>query len=623
MRPRGHARLLAVAVFASLLSPVALKAPPAAAHGSCTSVSETSHSSSTAWSDGETVNMRVVRPVSSASCTKPSSGWPLLVYLHGYTGNRCSHTPFATRSDMAKWGYVVLSFTSRGNPSADGVGDDGCDATTDALDALDDNGNDFTGPRDRLDVTQLIDWAADHYTPTGCSSPCVDENKVGVTGFSYGGMRSWAVGVGSPTNPQFDSRVKAIAPTASGLFFENVKNLSNDGAATPTLRQRANNYNEGWAGNQGWYVHTDRQVQAANGPMHRGLYLNDTSTTAYQAARDWWEDRFMVDDNPDIDRVGDIDIPVFVMNGFLDGLGAISNQAAVEAFDKIPHTDKYMYLGSCTHAFDPCHANNATKMRDALHRFMDRHVRCHADATCLSTCGSACEVRPPGTTACGAGGPCVLYTVPTKWVSSTNNPWYTDNWEEKSGTAWPPAGSSTIPALYLRDNGTLSTSQETIAGSSKQIKNNRVGPWVADACVSLFGDVKYDSDEFQQYDTPAFEQDAKLGKLEADLYLSSDNTRLQVNVDLYLLSSTGTELTRIWQGTEQIAPVVRNATVNQVYRFKFLPGGEAWTVAAGQKLRIKVSSKYRAARPGEPLPGTYTLHHNPTHPSSITLTFVP
>ncbi|HEX2038798.1 MAG TPA: CocE/NonD family hydrolase, partial [Acidimicrobiales bacterium] len=179
---------------------------------------ETDHTAT--WSDGESVRLRIVRPTGGTGCPgKPTAGWPLIVYMHGYTADRCENMSFASRSTMASWGYAVLSFNGRGGPSA---GASACGQLSDAEDGLDDNGRDYTGPRDKLDISELIDWVRDNYAPTGCTSNCVNTSAVGLTGFSYGGMRALMMGVGSAANPQFDARVDAIAPVAGGMNWDKV-----------------------------------------------------------------------------------------------------------------------------------------------------------------------------------------------------------------------------------------------------------------------------------------------------------------------------------------------------------------------------------------------------------------
>ncbi|HEX2039827.1 MAG TPA: CocE/NonD family hydrolase [Acidimicrobiales bacterium] len=621
MRPGRLALHLAVLLTATLLSPVVLPAAPVAAHGPCTASSETDYYPATSpWSDGTKVRIRMISPAGGASCPgKPTSGWPLVIYLHGNTVDRCSNMPVATRSTIATWGYVVLSFTARGGPGSNGISGSACDQATNAADALDDNGRDLWGPRDKKDVTELINWARDHYTTASCPTQCVDENKVAVTGFSYGGARTWAVGVpgppGHPTHPgpnqEFDSRVKAIAPAAAWSMFDNLKRLSNDGATpTSTLRPRAGSGALLWWSNQGWFTHTDRPVVKHITALDRSSYRN---LAVPPDAASFWDARMLVDDDPAVDQVHHITMPVFVMAGWLDDNGAIYNEQQIEAFNKLPasNADKYLYLGSCSHTSggggDPCLTTNRTRMADALHRFFDKYLKGATDPV---------------------GGP-VFYTIPPKWVSLSDNPWVRDNWTESQTTAWPPPTGTTTETRYFRNNGTLTTTSEsgtTCTPSTPGAKgtgcstfnNNRTNPMYHDLCIGT----GYAGHEVQSFDW-AFTADKKVARLEADLHVSSDTPRLQVYVDLELVDSAGNFILRVWRSTAQVTPVKRDGTAGTVYRFKFVPGGSAWTVANGQKLRIKVASKNPKAFPGEPLPGTYTLRHNNTYQSAVTLTYVP
>ncbi|HEX2040800.1 MAG TPA: CocE/NonD family hydrolase [Acidimicrobiales bacterium] len=633
MRLRGRAEYLAVALLASLLSPVLWSAPPAAAATGCNTTADSSTSdyypNPSPWSGANAprVRIRVIAPTSAqsgATCVKPPSGWPLVIYLHGWNGNRCESLPFYTRAETASHGYVVLSFNARGKPSSGGAGLSGCDQTTDAIDGLDDDGTDIGGSRDKKDITELINWVRDSFNaapPTGCgnaSNPCADTNNVGVTGFSYGGFRTWLMGVPSPTNPDADSRIKAIAPSGAWLFWDNIEALNGDGAGA--ARARATNSTPLWWANQGWVGHTTEVIAQHNAEIERGKYLNQSISTT---ATDFWKARYLVDDNATVDQAGDIQMPVFVHQGWLDGNGGIFNQVAIAAYNKVPTTNKYLYLGSCSHTPDPCHTydtgtgSNRSRQRDALRRFFDKHLS-----------GSSTPV----------GGP-VFYTVPPKYTSSSSNPWTPTNqtWQEQMASSWPPATGTSTTTYHFRNAGTLTPTAESgttctpgtppAKGTGcSTLKNNLNAPLFYDFCVGTQYGLPYGtyaSDEVQAYDL-TFTSDTKVVKVEADLRMKTDTTRIQVYVDLWDVSSTGTELKRIWQGNAQVAPIKRDAVANSAtpYRFTFVPGGVAWTMANGHKLRVKVTAKYAQAFAGEPLPATYTLFHNADHPSNVKLTTV-
>ena len=636
MRLRGPARCLAVALFASLLSPVALPSAPAAASTfTCTTTADDGTAGSdfyptspTAWSDGENTRIRVLRPTGGIGCpAKPTAGWPVIVYLHGWGGNRCSDSRWVTRATLASWGYVVVSFNGRGMPAAYGLGGSGCDPAADAADALDDNGNDFAGPSDMQDISQVIDWVRDKYAPagSGCvmTSPtnCADTNLVGITGHSYGGMRSWMMGVGPTANPKWDTRVKAVAPEAAGFTFDNVKNLSNNGAATnPAFQPRASSASLTTWSHYGWMAHLQKTTVPLGLDGERDQYVNQTPSTTVS---DYWNTRMLLNDDAAIDKAADVNVPLLAMHGFLDALGGVWTEPHVEAWRKLNRTDKYLYLGSCSHEDDPCLATNATRLRDTLRRFMDRHVK--GETTTY--------VRPPGTTNCAQTGPCVIYTVPPKWTSSSSNPWTIDGWPEGSSPDWPPTSGTTTETRWFQDSGSLTGTTPTGTGCSaagtppvkgtgcSTFANDKNYPVAFGFCLGA----RYGLNEVQSFDWVAGATERKLGRVEADLHVSSTTTRLQVNVDLYLVTGTvpNEVETRIWRGNAQIVPVKRDGVANTPYHFVFRPGGSAWTIGAGQKLRFKVASKLAGSFAGEPLPGTYTLHHSSTYPSKVTLTYVP
>lgn len=707
-RLAGH---LVVALFAATLYTLAEPPPAAVAHGPCSVSSDSGtgngttdfYPSTSPWSDGYKVRFRILRPTGGTSCpAKPASGWPLIVSLHGGGGGRCSDLPMYTRAETASHGYVVLSFAARGHttPEGSGIGTD-CTKLTEQQDALDDDGSDIGGPRDKLDIGQLIDWVLNNNSFTSCASPCADTNNVGVLGGSYGGFRTWMMGVPGPSghathpgpNEQFDDRVKAIAPAYSWLQWQKVKALSNDGAATPVYRPVGAGGFTGeytYARSLGLSGHYHPSVLQYTQDYMRGAYLPGTysipstntngsmtngsavltisgspsfastdvgapvtvagagsssghtlqstissytsatqvtlATTAKATvsgkrvswgAQGFWDQRILLDDDPAVDKASLITVPTFVVAGWLDGLPSTFTQVQIEAWKKVNTSDKYLYLGSCTHSPDPCHENNRVKMRDAMHRFFDLYLK-----------GASTAV----------GGP-VFYTIPPKYVSGTNNPWTPtgQTWTESTASTWPPASPTTWTG-YFRNDGTLQDTAQsgtgcteaspgTVGTGCSRVDNKANYPITVDVCLGyiwLAGGT-YGSTEAVSFDTPAFASDGKLVQVDADLYMSTkDSTRLQVNVDLFDVDSGGTQVIRVWQGPAQVIPVKRDATAGDAnkYRMVFNVGGAAWTVATDHLLRVKVTSKFAWHAMPEPLPDIYKLWHNNDYQSKVTLTFV-
>jgi predicted acyl esterase len=623
-------------------------APPAAAAGACTVSADTTAGDYTGtWSDSTPVKIRVLRPTNpgTGGCpAKPAAGWPLIINLHGWGGNRCTDAlDFFTRADAASYGYVVLSFTGRGFPGPVAAGAhsaQGCDVTTDTNDSLDDSGNDVAGSRDRLDITQMIDWARDNYDPTGCN-PCVDDSKVGLMGGSYGGLRTWMSAVSSPTNPQFDSRVRAAVAGRSWLMWDNVKALTNDGgtnlrppAAGGQVPHVAQSWSHGATGG-----HTIPDVPAQVAELYKDRYLN---LTVPSATTSFWNDRYLVDDNSAVDKAHLINIPMFVQLGWFDGAPSIANQISIEGWKKLASTafgnaagtDKYLYLGSCAHPptvvsiGEECHANNKTQMHNPMKRFFNRYVTCYGSTSCLTACGSSCEVRPAVST-CAAAGPCVFSTVPPPWISTTNNAFYplTQTWTEQTYPSWPPSGAGTA-TYYFRDDGSLQTTAQTggvctlptlPAAGCKEFANLVHAPtYVEEMCNKATAA----SGEYLVYTSAAFGSTTKIVGLTADLWLSTDTTRMQVNVDVYDADAAGNGLMTLMPTTGKVIPTQRSATSGTKYHFVFQPGSPAATIQMGHKLIVAVTSKYPAAAFPEPIPGKLRLYHNSTDQSKIVLTTV-
>lgn len=434
-------------------------------------------------------------------------------------------------------------------------------------------------------------------------------------------------------------------------------------------------------------------------------------------AQGWFDRHTIVDDDLDVSKVEKWDVPTFVVQGWYDGDGAIHNQAAIEAFKRLPSgatyansvhsgdTAKYLYLGGCTHYPDFCPSTTRTQMRDAILRFFDRYLEGDAnarvgpvtsnatgriqnctppndpdcsvltltdtsttafapadvgkaisvpgvgsggstltttiqsfnasDSVTLATPASLNGTNKTVTWGCPLAGPCVTYTVPTKYVDGTVNAW-TVAGAQQSSTSWPPGSPGSghwDTKLYLHD-GASRQMTTTIGGnvaSYETLTNNLAGPSVNDLCA----DVGYEEGvESLFFDTENAATDYKTIDFKADLWLSTDEPRLQVYADLYLTDSNGNELGRVWtpDGRGVVIPVQRNLGPSQLghgtgqrLRFVFKPGGVAVTVAQGQRLRLKIATNFRnGARATEPLytPDIRLYHDGGSYASSLTVTTI-
>ncbi|HEX2039835.1 MAG TPA: hypothetical protein VHF47_08915, partial [Acidimicrobiales bacterium] len=332
-----------VLALAALAVPPVVSPTPTAAHAGFTSIADDAAADRTATINGTTMKVRVLRPSTSAS--KPAGGWPLVVYMAGDLKNRCANVnetinstgvvtrpSWYTRKQLAADGFAVLSFNARGYPAPYNAGvnpststTSGCDALEDAKDAIEkspgvpeNTGWDIAGPLDKQDVHDLIEWAVASYTDPNCASPCIDGSKVGILGAGADSRRALHMAVPLSANPQFNQRVMGVVAVGyEELAVRNLKDLSSDGAVTPTFRK----VDQGlWPYAADMHVghmgRTDASVATNVNELLRAEYLNDTVA---DSTKTWFDDRAIVDDDvldtpadqdPRVDKAGLITMPV-------------------------------------------------------------------------------------------------------------------------------------------------------------------------------------------------------------------------------------------------------------------------------------------------------------------------
>lgn len=696
--------LTAVALTAGLLTPLSVGVSPAAAHGTYTSItdSDTADVSSDPTINGIPMKVRVLRPTQ----TKPTGGWPVIVYMAGLNRNRCANineykdlagnniASWYTRKALAEHGYAVISFNPRGMPASQFAGANafggsgsGCAAAADAVDGTNDSGWDFAGPTDKADVSALIDWAVANYTYSGCSSGCLDGTKVGLVGEGYHGLLAWLM-------PAYDSQVKAVVPIGTSHLVRNVKNISKDPTADVhrpvELGWDTLNMADSHAGQWGL---SDPSVMAARETLVRTRHLNPgypaqnatgainvstdpkkltvvtgttfsgsdvgvgieipgagpsgatltttidgvvnattvrltdaasttvssktvTWSTAAWAAKTFHDARTVLDDDDAVDKAHSITTPIFVVHGFLDG--AASTAADTEAYNRIPgsNTEKYLYLGACGAFPAPCRTNDANALQDKVHRFLDRNVR-----------GESFQVTDTDPAHCGTSGPCVFRAVPSA------TPFSTDFSAISESTAWP-IGSKVTACLGWDGSsarGEWTTCQvaggpptgKQVARDLRNERHKREDP----SCIVASG---FAANETFEYDSATVTgSDARFGKSEADVWMSSNTTRMQVYVELRSVNASTNIESTISQYAAVHVPVVRPTTAGTNVRMLFQPTGAAATIPVGHKVRVVIASKQIAKLAGysaykrsfgqEEIPGTYTVRHTDATPTKLSL----
>ncbi|HEX2040799.1 MAG TPA: hypothetical protein VHF47_13830 [Acidimicrobiales bacterium] len=622
----------ALALASSAAYPVATGSAPASAHTGYTSIGDTSSAdvSPDPTINGTTVQVRILRP--STDALKPGTGWPLVVYMAGDFKNRCANinenstrTSWYTRTQLAEHGFSVLSFNARGLPANFNAGypsgSRGCDASEDAKDGIDDSGWDYAGTTDKTDLKELVDWAVANYTWSGCASSCIDGDRVGL--FGYGALdasKALMMAVPNPPNGQFSSRVKGVVAVGyEDIAVRNLAAVSSDGT---TFRD----VDHGTMGalpdhDAGYYSHADPSVLSNFSKLLAGKYLNTTVPTATTT---WFDDRTFVDDDVTtadgdvrVDKAGLVtdDMAVFMANSFLDDAAGITT--ATLAFNKLGTTKKYLYLGACgsgygqlsSSASGPCLTTNAGNLRDKVHAFLDRHVK---GDTAVSVGGPLFWAVPPATNPLSTDGWSVATDAVAAWPPSTNPADATTlDYCLDSAGEWHSGLCSAVP------NGTGTGLQDTADRTVANVLTIETAPPGAFCSGSTFGPT-----EVVSYTTSASAADYKLIGAEVDVRMSSTSSRLQAVAQLVAVTPGSPETeTTITQGAPAVVPVVRNGTAGTIYRFKFKPFGNGWTLKTGDKLRLKIAANWKTTQAQELIPATYTVKHTDTNPFTVKLTF--
>ncbi|HEX2039826.1 MAG TPA: CocE/NonD family hydrolase [Acidimicrobiales bacterium] len=629
---RQAASLGAALAVAALTYPIATGPAPAAAHAGppYTSIADSATADHTVTGlNGTTMQVRVLRP--STDSARPASGWPLVVYMAGDLKNRCANvnesstrTSWYTRKQMAEHGFAVLSFNPRGGPANHNAGvvstgttdcttgGDAKDMTEKSAGTTEDTGWDLGGPNDKGDVKALIDWAVANYTWSGCTTSCIDGDKVGLFGYgAVDGLKSLLMGVPNPPNAQYSSRVKGIVTVGYEEYtIRNLAAVSSDGTNFREVDQGLRPETPEFAtGTFGW---ADPSVYEHTTQLLADKYLNtavpDTTTT-------WLDQRTVLSDNASVDKAEEITTPVFMANAFLDD-GAGTTTATL-AYNKLGSANKYLYLGACGSAYSqisatslgPCQGTNAQRLRDKVHEFLDRHVR--------------------GDTAVSVGGP-VFWAVPPATSPLSSSDWGAPATDTQA--QWPPAsvGSGTTTLDYCLGSdgkfydGLCSVALQPTANRTIQ---NVLGADNSPAAFAFCAgaNTTYDAaTESVSYETSAATAEYKMIGFQADISMKSNTSRLQAYVDLFTVDANNVE-TRVWQGSSQVVPVKRDGTAGTIYRFKFRPAGTAWTIPIGHRVRVKIAANYKRGFAQEllPAPSTdpWTITHTDANPTQFTITY--
>jgi ABC-2 type transport system ATP-binding protein len=280
----------------------------------------------------------------------PNSGCPcpMILINHGFLGNWTNSNDVATA--FANHGYVVLRYSSRGFGKTTGEVD-------------------LVGDKETTDMADAIKYVQDNVGNIPQLDGAVIKNDVGQYGGSYGGGHAWAAAMS--TNPILHAAIKTTVPTATWSDFYQAL-LPND----VMLTAYANGfYATGFdptatAVNDGSGVENDLAHQR----MPSSPDTSNATTQNYsQELHRWMAEANSGVNIPDIKagldsrsvmhHLGDVHVPVFIVQGSNDGLFT-ENQAlaAYQALHKrgIPAR---LYIGGIGHP----PSDGATDHPEALH----------------------------------------------------------------------------------------------------------------------------------------------------------------------------------------------------------------------------------------------------------------
>jgi len=131
----------------------------------------------------------------------PPSGWPVIVLVHGLGGSKSLWTFHAQR--LARLGYLTVAFDYRGQGQWFSLNPPG-------------TGTQFVGEIDRLDLVDLVAAMRQRY---GVGNPPKgDFDRAGITGWSQGGLTSWAAAAWSGKPLPKNSRNLTRFPVFKAAF---------------------------------------------------------------------------------------------------------------------------------------------------------------------------------------------------------------------------------------------------------------------------------------------------------------------------------------------------------------------------------------------------------------------
>lgn len=250
---------------------------------------------------------------------------PGIVWNHGFGGHKGNDR--SIRENIARNGYVVLSYTSRGFGDTPGQVD-------------------LMGVKEQQDLLDAVDWLIDPANPI--AGGAVIPDAIGQVGASYGGLHAWALArSGHPA-------VRTVVPiaTATNLYDAMVP------YDVAMLVWPVGFYATGFVPEEMNYSSAFHQIALG---MVSGLnmpYIKTELTARSMTGR--WDD---------------VDIPVFIIQGINDSL--FPANTAIAAYQELAARgiETRLYLGGIGHPPAVGDGEEIERLYDQVLQWLNRHLK--------------------------------------------------------------------------------------------------------------------------------------------------------------------------------------------------------------------------------------------------------
>lgn len=250
---------------------------------------------------------------------------PGVIWNHGFGGHKGNDR--SIRENIARNGYVVLSYSSRGFGDTPGQVD-------------------LMGPKEQQDLIDAVDWLIDPGNIIVDGAVLAD--SIGQVGASYGGFHAWSLArSGHPS-------VRTVVPIATAIDLYD--------AIVPydvaMLVWAVGFYATGFVPEEGNYSNTFHQIVAE---MVTGVNMQHvhTALTARGMTGHW----------------DDVEIPVFVIQGINDSL--FPANPGIKAFQELKsrNIETRLYLGGIGHPPAVGDGEEIERLYDEVLQWLNRHLK--------------------------------------------------------------------------------------------------------------------------------------------------------------------------------------------------------------------------------------------------------